>query len=282
MSINNFIPTVWANELLVNLRKAQVAAQPGIINRDYEGQIAAFGDTVQIQNIGAITIKGYTKNTDMSAPDDLSDDTRTLTIDQADYFSFQVDDIDRAQQTPKVMAAAMAEAAYGLSDSADQFILGLSSETDGDNVLDPATPTADDAYEFLVDLGVLLDEANVPAQGRFGIVPSWYHGLLLKDDRFVRAGTPTSDTVLRAGFIGEAAGFQLYKSNNLPRSGSDELTYSVITGHPMAWSFAEQIVSTEALRLQLRFADSVRGLHLYGAKVVRPTALAVFPALRAS
>lgn len=271
MSITNFIPEVWSNELLVNLQKAHVAAQAGIINRDYEGTISRYGDTVHINNLGAVTIDDYTANTDfVSGPETLSDGTRALTIDQAKYFNFQVDDIDAAQANPKVMAGAMQEAAYGLADVQDSYLLGLYGDAAVD--LDPNTSVAvDDCYPTLVDLGVALDEANVPTFGRWAIVPSWFHGLLLQDDRFVGPGT--SNGILFNGEVGTAAGFRILKSNNVAQTGSDDSVYHVIAGHPMAWSLAEQINSVEAYRPQARFADAVKGLHLWGAKVVRPAAL---------
>ena len=135
MAINNFIPEIWSNELLVNLRKSLVAGQAGVINRDYEGEIRNVGDTVHINSIGEVTIDDYVKNTDMAAPETLTDATRALEITEAKFFNFQVDDIDRVQQTPKVMAGAMAEAAYGLADVADQFILGLYEDADAGNLM---------------------------------------------------------------------------------------------------------------------------------------------------
>ena len=278
MAINDFIPQLWSARILSVLTKALVAGQSGVINRDYEGEIRNQGDTVNINTVGAVTVDDYTKNTDIEAAQTLTDETRSLIITEAKYFNFQVDDVDRAQQTPKVMGAAMANAGYALADVADQFLLAKYTETDGANQMSNETPTADDAYEYLVDMGVLLDEANVPTGGRWAIIPPWYHGLLLKDDRFV--GAAAGGIVLRNGFVGEAAGFQILKSNNIVQTGSDDAIYNLLAGHPMAWSYAEQINSVEAYRPQARFADAVKGLHLYGAKVVRPTALVTFPATR--
>lgn len=281
MAINNFIPTVWSNRLLARLFASHVFGQAGVINRDYEGEIANAGDTVKITSLGAVTIGDYTKNTNIGDPETLTDATRSLLIDQAKYFNFQVDDIDKAQQTPKVMDGAMAEAADGLSSVADDFLAAKYVDVDAGNIVTGTTPTADTAYEKLVDMGVVLDESNVPNSGRWAIVPPWFHGLLLKDDRFVAAGTPATDAVIRNGLIGEAAGFSILKSNAVVRTGSSDEIYHLLAGHAMAWSFAEQINAVEAYRPQQRFADAVKGLHLYGAKVVRPTALATYPATRA-
>lgn len=280
MALDNFIPAVWSARLLANLHKSLVYGQTGVVNREYEGEINAFGDSVRINAIGPVTVGTYTKNTDISAPETLSDAQTTLLIDQSKYFNFQIDDVDRAQQNPKVMDEAMREAAYALGDTADQTIAALNSEA-GNLLGSTGTPktisASTDAYEYLVDLGTLLDESNVPSQGRWAVVPAWYHGLLLKDDRFVGVATQSAEQALRNGMIGEAAGFTILKSNNAPVSGSD---YKVMAGYPGAIAYADQIRNVEGYRPQLRFADAVKGLHLYGVKVVRPSGLAVLTITR--
>jgi len=284
MSLNHFIPEIWAARLLENLQKNLVYGQEGVINRDYEGEIADAGDTVKINNISAVTVGDYSKNSNTGEPDDLDGTQTTLQIDQQKYFHFQIDDIDYAQQRPKIMDAAMEEAAYALRNAADQYIAELYTEVDSDNRIGEEgaaeTPNASDAYEYLVDLAVKLDEANVPEGDRFVIVPPWYEGLMLKDDRFVKAGVMPSEERLVNGLIGEAAGFRVLKSNNVPSDSDSD--YKIIAGHPIAWTFAEQIVSVEGYRPEQRFADAMKGLHVYGAKVVRPSALALLTADRPS
>src|SRR5690606_27899886 len=143
------------------------------------------------------------------------------------------------------------------------------------SLVTPETVTVESAYETLVDLGGLLDESNTPLEGRFVIIPAWYHGLLLKDDRFVNSGTADSAATLANGKVGEAAGFSILKSNNTPiESGATK----IIAGHSVATSYAEQIVDVQTYKPEKRFGDAVKGLHLYGAKVVRPTSLAMFVA----
>lgn len=284
MAINNFIPTIWSARLLQNLQKTLVYGQAAVINRDYEGEIRAYGDTVKINNIGRISVGDYTKNTNMPDPETLTDETRTLVIDQAKFFNFQVDDVDKIQQNPKLMDEAMREAAYALRNAADQFI--ASHYTDAyhqiGNDATPVEPTKNDAYEYLVDLSVKLDEADIPEQGRFVIVPPWYEGLMLKDDRFVKTGSLPAEDRLVNGVIGRAAGFLVLKSNNVPKVTGQGVVenYKIIAGHNIAWSFAEQVSQVEAYRPEKRFADAVKGLHLYGAKVVRGEALAVLSAKR--
>ena len=280
MAIDNFIPEVWSARLLMNLRKFLVYGQAGVVNRDYEGEINQAGDTVRINSIGPVTVGSYVKNTNIGDPETLTDAQQSLLIDQAKYFNFQVDDIDRAQQKPQVMDAAMQEAGYGLRDVADQFIAGLytgvaAGNTVGDDTT-PIVPTKTNAYEYLVDLATMLTDAKVPQDGRWVVVPPWFYGLLLKDDRFVDASKSGSADALRNGQVGRAAGFDVLQSHNVPNTAGSK--YKIIAGHPMAISYAEQINKVEAYRPEKRFADAVKGLHLYGAKLVRPAGIAVLTA----
>lgn len=281
MAINNFIPAVWSAQLLTALAKSLVYAN--LANRDYEGEIKAYGDQVKINSLGDVSVGLYTKNSNISAAETLTDAQRILLIDQARYFNFQIDDVDQAQQHPKVMQEAMSRAAYALADVADQHIAGLYTEISAGNALGTdvapkvvsvaAATGVVPAYEMLVDLAVTLTEANVPSTGRWVVLPPWYHGLLLKDSRFISAGTAKTDSVLANGFVGRAAGFDIYESNNVPNTNG--ALYKVIAGYSGALSYAEQILDVEAYRPELRFADAVKGLHVYGAKVVRPTGLAL-------
>jgi hypothetical protein len=177
-------------------------------------------------------------------------------IDQGKYFNFGIDDVDKAQANANIMAEAMDRSGYGLRDKADQFVASHYTEVPAANLLGddvtPIVPTATTAYEKLVDLGVLLDEANVPTDGRFVIVPSWFHALLLKDDRFVKAGTSKTDAVLANGMVGEAANFSILKSNNVPNTAGAK--YKIIGGHKMGFSYAEQIVKVEAIVRKLASA----------------------------
>lgn len=276
--LNNFIPTIWSAKLLTALSKALVYGQTGIVNRDYEGEIRQAGDSVKINSIGDVTVREYEKNTDIADPETLVDASQMLNITESRYFNFAVDDVDKAQSNIMVMLEAMKRAGYKLKDVADQFIAANHVNvpaanlvgTDGAPVLAGA---ANAAYEHLVNLSVKLDEANVESDGRFVIVPPFFHGFLLKDDRFVKAGTAKSDSVLANGQVGEAAGFRILKSNNVPNTASEK--YKIIAGHPMAYSYAEQIVKVEAYRKEKGFSDGVKGLHVYGGKLVRPHAWAL-------
>lgn len=282
MTLLNFIPAVWAANLLSNLNKAHVYAQPGMVNRDYEGSISGAGDRVKINSIGRVTVFDYTKNVDMPAPEVLTDAQRELIINQAKGFNFLIDDVDKAQTQPKVMAEATREAAYSLSDVTDQFVASLYVDAGtnlGSTVAPRTLAAASDAYDLLVETSVALDEKSISRGNRQVVVPPWFFGLLSKDNRFVGAGV-SSDAILRNGFQGSAAGFSIVMSNNVPTAtdpaaGGGGTSFKIQASTPQARSFAEQIVETEAYRPERRFADALKGLHVYGGKVVRPEALAV-------
>ncbi len=267
----SFIREVWSAQVLVSLKKAQRYAQAGVVNRNYEGEIRNGGDTVRVRSISRPTISTYTKGGTLTY-EQLTDAQRALTVDQQKSFSFVVDDIDKAQNGG-AMPEAADEAAYGLRDLADQYVAALYTGAQTANQIGTVSVTSGDiAYTQLLALKTKLDEANVPDEGRWAIVPSWYEGLLLNNDKFVRVDASGTDEGLRNGRIGRAAGFTVLMSNNAPLVTGDD--YAVMAGVPGAISYAEQIVEMEALRLQTTFGTGVRGLHVYGAKLMRPDAIA--------
>ena len=278
MAFSNFIPEIWSARLLEHMDKVHVYAN--LMNRDYEGDIKAFGDTVHINLLGDITIRDYT-GVDINAPQELDSTQQNLIIDQAKYFNFMVKDIDNAQSNPKLVDAAMVRASYNMNDIIDQYLADLLLKgTASANVLytdaNAIVPTAATAYDYLVDLGVMLSECNVPMYGRWVVIPPWYHGLLLKDERFVGNGTGYNQAVLQGGLVGEAAGFQIHLSNNVPNT--EGAKYKIIAGTAAAGAYAEQLVELEAYRVEKNFSDAVKGLHVYGAKVLHSTGLAVITA----
>ena len=271
MAFTNFIPEVWSARLLEHLDNVHVYS--ALLNRDYEGDIRAYGDTVHINQIGDIAINDYTGE-DLAAPEELDSTMMELKIDQAKYFNFQVKDIDNAQSNPKVVDAAMQRASYNINDVIDNYLAGLLlAGVKSESTITAKTLTSANAYDYLVDLGVLLNEHNVPMLGRWVVIPPWFHGLLLKDDRFVGNGTGFNQAMLQGGLVGEAAGFQIHLSNNVPNTNGAK--YKILAGTAAAGSYAEQLVELEAYRVENNFCDGVKGLHVYGAKVVQPTGLVV-------
>ncbi len=267
----NFTPIIWSSLMLESLKKNLVYGQAGVVNRDYEGEISNVGDTVRIRSISRPTISSYTKNGTLTY-EALTDAQRALIVDQAKSFSFVVDDIDTVQQPGGALETATTEASYGLRDLADQYIAGLYTGAQSANQIGTVSvTTAALAYTQLRRLSVKLDEANVPQEGRWCVVPPWFYGLLLESDLFLRADASSSPG-LRNGIVGTVLGMDVMKSNNAPFVTGDD--YAVIAGHGSAISFAEQIVNVETLRLQTTFGTGVRGLYVYGAKLVRPDAIA--------
>ena len=274
MAVTTFIPELWSARLLYALEKAHIATN--LVNRNYEGEISNHGDTVHINTIGAITVKSYTKNTDIADPEVLSTTDQTLVIDQSKYFNFQVDDVDKVQAAGELVDTAMGRAAYALADVSDAYLLGViaAGAAAGNTIGSAAAPvalTASNVYENIVKLKTKLDKANVPNTGRTIVVPPDVHSLLLLDDRFAKSTATAGQEALINGLVGRIAGFDVYMSNNVKTgTGTDtgKTPYFEITAQITdATTYAEQIIKTEAYRIEKRFADGVKGLHVYGAKV---------------
>ncbi|GHJ04813.1 hypothetical protein TPA0906_66780 [Streptomyces olivaceus] len=279
MSINNFKPEIWSAQLLDALENALVYAQPQLVNRDYEGEISTQGQSVHITSIGDPTIFDYDKTANLNY-EEVETAGTDLIIDQAKAFAFRLDDVDKAQALLNPMVKMAQNAAYGLRDKADAFVASLYTGVAAGNTLGTTGApintytTATDAYDkVLVPLRTKLDRSNVPTEGRYVVVSPEFEGSLLKDDRFVRVDASGTETGLRNGMVGRAAGFDILKSNNTPVPTGD--VQVVQAGYPGAITYAEQILETEALRLQNTIADAIRGLHVYGAKLLRPTGIAV-------
>lgn len=277
MTVATFVPEIWAAEALDAVQKSLVFGSPVVVNHDYEGEIANAGDTVHINSFSDPTITTYSQGTTLTYEDLVTSD-QVLTIDQAKSFSFKVDDIDKRQMAGDLMAKAMNRAGYKLRDTVDQYIEALFAGVPSANAVGTvavATATPLTAYDnVLIPLKVKLDEANVTTEGRYCIIPPWFHGRLLRDDRFVRADAAggVMGGVQGNGVIGTAAGFTIAVSNNCSLVTGDD--YRVSAGVTDAITLATQINKVEAIPLQTTFADALRGLLLYGAKLVRPEMIA--------
>lgn len=277
MALESFIPTVWAGELLLNLEKSLVYGN--VSNNNYEGEINAYGDEVVINEIGDITINDYNPNSTSITPQTLDDGEKKLKIDQRKYFAFKVDDVDRAQSKPEVMNAAMRRAGYNLRDTADIHIAGKYAEAGSTRGTDgtPKTVNSANVVEELAEVGQLLTQKNVPMEGRWIIIPPWFHTKLT----LAKIDLVTDNAeVFNNGFVGRAIGFDIYVSNNVQygSSGSATTKSKIMAGYPETMSFAGQILKMEAYRPESSFSDAIKGLYVYGFKVVRPDALAVLTA----
>lgn len=275
MTLDAFIPQEWSSRIQKNLNDKHVYA--ALLTREYEGDIGDVGDSVRINSIGRINVASYTKNSTSITVQHPIAASQVLPIDQSNYFAFDVDDVDKKQAKPALMDAFAVEAAWSLSDTADADVAAvLSAGVATANILTAATAVGinagnDDLYNLLVDLGVRLTESNVPLDGRWVVLPPWCEGVLRKDARFVSFGTPENIKNLKNGSIGMAAGLAIHISNNVPVTA---LAYDVIAGYSGAGAFVEQLNKVEAYRPQSAFSDALKGLHLYGRKVIRPTGLA--------
>lgn len=304
MSLNNFIPEIWSAQVLKALPAVLVFA--GVANRDYEGEISKTGDTVRINGIGDIVVSSYVKDTSIGTPQVLTDAQTTLTISQAKFYNFAVDDVDKAQGNPAVMGAAMEWAAYSLAKQADLFVAGLYTDVSAANTIgsaaSPVTLTrATNAniaagttlYDELVTLAQFLTQNNVPNDGnRWCVIPAWGKTLLTQDYRFTSFNTPAANDRIATGalndgnsppppaggFIGSLENMAVYESNNcvhlggtLGVAGSQDV---FLAGHRMGLTFADNVKETEGYRPPDKFGDAVKGLYLFGAKVTRPYALA--------
>ena len=274
MAVDGFRPEIWSAKILVALRNKLVYAS--LCNRDYEGDIADAGDTVHITSIGEVATRAYTEHTNISW-DEVADTQVDLLIDQKRYFAFKVDDVEKKQALPFIDEATRS-AAYGLADNADSSVSAAMYAAVNQGANDYGAFVADksdkNGYDLLVELRTILNRDNTPMEDRWVVVPPELYAVLLLDNRFIDASASgDGGAALRSGFVGRAAGFDVYESNQTPDPTSG--TYAVLAGHPAATAYADQILKTEAIRLQDQFVDGVRGLHVFGRKVVRAECLAL-------
>lgn len=279
MGLQNFIPTVWSAKLFVRLRKALVAAS--VVNNDYEGEITGYGDRVKINEIGPITISNYAKYGTLTWAE-LTSAQKELIVDQAKSFSFKVDDIDTAQQNPKIMNGAMNEASYAIADAIDQYILGLYAQAGVTNTTymgSAASPISVSSGNVILALSYAsryLTEKNVPTGNRFMIAAPWLHQkmLLAEIGGISAAAYPKvfDNGAITSGFVGQALGFNILVSNNVQSSATS--VSAILAGNQSAISYAGQVSKVKAVELQDSFGEGVKGLYVYGAKVVQPDALA--------
>lgn len=266
MALQNFIPSVWSARIQTGLESRYVLGN--IVNRNYEGDISGFGDQVRINAVGDITVGDYVKNVTTVTPEELASTQQILNIDQSKYFAFYVDDVDAAQAKPAVMDEAMRKSSRGLSAVADSMIAAFVA--DAGLLSEDVAVTKDTILALFSDISAKLTEAGNTREGRFIVVPAWFEGLMVQAG--IELDTANSN-VLSEGFIGRFMGFDVFVSTNLEVDGVDPLIVRAMAGTREAITFAEQIVKVEAYRPESSFADAVKGLHVYGGKVVEPNAL---------
>lgn len=273
MALIQFKPTLWSRRFIVNTDKALVYKQ--IVDTSYEGEIQA-GQVLKINEVGDIDVSSYTSTGGVTWQD-VDDAQRELVIDQKKYFAFAIDDVDSAQMNVSVMDGAMQKAAFAVADTVDQHIAGKYGEagiTNASNLGSSSTGLnlyANDMPDLITYMHRYLKESN--AMGRpWCVAPPWFMQLLRYAQ--ITNGTNTFDTPNSPALEGFASGmgFDFYESNNVSNDGTD---YRIMFGTRDAIAFAGQVNSVEAVRREDYFSDGMKGLYIYGSKVVRPDHLGV-------
>ncbi len=282
----NFIPEIWSGKLIENFYDATVLS--AISNTDYEGEIRNMGDTVNIRTTPEITIQTYVKGQTLSVenPDKAK---LQLVIDKGEYFACVEDDVDQVQTDMNLMDMWSKDASERMKIKIDQRVLadiltGVSSNNKGTaagaisgNIGLGATGSAisltkTNVIEKIVDMGTVLDEANCPEQNRYLVIPAKMAGLIKQSDLKDASITGDGSTPLRNGRLGMIDRFTVYVSHNLVKDSNGD--FSVIGGHTMGFTFASQMTNMETIRSETTFGNIIRGLQVYGYKVVKPEALA--------
>lgn len=286
----NFIPEIWSSKLITNFYDATVLA--AISNTDYEGEIRNQGDTVNIRTQPNITIRDYVKgqNLVVENPDKPK---LQLVIDKGEYFACVEDDVDRVQSDVKLMDMWSKDASEQMKIKIDQRVLSdmltdVASTNRGATAGEqssafnlgtagaPLTVTKDGSggtvsvTDLVVDMGTVLDEANCPEGDRYMVIPARMAGLIKKSELKDASLAGDSQSVVRNGRLGMIDRFTLYVSHNLDVTSGNT---SVIAGHKMGFTFASQMTEMETIRSETTFGNIIRGLQVYGYKVVKPEAI---------
>lgn len=261
MSVENFKPTLWEGALLANFHSTSVARalsiQPTSIN----------GEKVIFNKVGAGTIKDYEGKVEW---DEVNTPKVEMTFPEKKYFAFSLDDVDKAQLKADVMRATTDEHSSLLAELNDTyFFKTLADGAAAGNAIGSASSkkklSSLNVYDYIVDLGVVLGKQKVPKANRFVTVDSEVLGLLSKDKRFTSNPKVLANGVVEGQII-----------NNMQVVCSEEKPAGKIIAHYKgAIGFAMQLSEMEAMRLQNAFADGIRGLEMYGAKVLRDNAIAL-------
>jgi len=289
-----FLPAVYSKKVLNFFRKSSVCE--AVTNTDYAGEIASFGDSVKIIKEPTITVYQYERGQDVTQTK-LTDQELTLVVDRANAFKFIVDDIETKMSHVNFKEVASSSAAYALRDAFDEGVFsimqaGLSASTPdhimgadaaaGTGGVTETTASIDlgfasgeaDPLDLLARMARLLDDENVPEDGRWVVAsPDFYETLSQSASKLLSVDYNAGQGSIRNGLVssGKLRGFSMYKSNNMPATST--ATGFMMAGHMSAVATAQSITSTEVLRDQSSFGDIVRGLHVWGGKVLRPEAL---------
>ena len=268
MSINNFIPEVWSMNVQKALAISHVFAATA--NRSYEQEISQAGDTVKINKLADPSVSTYTKDSSSLTFSSLVATQIELKIDQAKSVSFGVDDVDKAQTNVNTMVETMRRAGYKFADTADTYLSGLYEQA-GNSLNSNATPidlTSLNIEDEILALKEEMNVAGIPQQGRFLAVAPWVV------TKLILAGLTTktqNDALFANGMIGNVFGFDILESANISKNSTSwDKTRNIAGVRGESFAYAEQILNMEALRPEAAFQDAIKGLHLYGGKIIRP------------
>ena len=286
-----WVPEIYSKKVQIALRKASVAE--AVCNTDYMGEIKSFGDTVNIVKEPQIAVSDYTRGATTSSTA-LTDNELVLTIDQAKYFQFQLDDIEKRFSHINFQSVASDNAAYKLKDAMDENILhhiAVDASSVAANKRGTTSTPIDvgfaagevDPLNEMSTASKLLDEQNVPEEGRwFVAAPEWYDALANTSSKLLSVDYNAGKGSLRNGLVasGLVRGFQMYKSNNCKTHDLSGATPAGSATQPCAvWgqmsgiSCGSSLKIVESVRSTTTFADIVRGLLVFGRKVLRTEAI---------
>jgi hypothetical protein len=274
----HFIPEVWSRKLQAKFYATTVFG--AISNNDWEGEIQGQGAKVIIRKRPTVTIGNYQHGGTINYQD-LTDEKIELLIDKAKVYAFKVDDIDRAQADINIINETTLDASEQMKITIDQDVL-QNIYTDATSSITATVVTKTNVLEWIVDAGTLLDELNIPVNGRWLVIPPWIAGMIKKGDLKDASLAGDMTSVLRNGRLGMIDRFTIFVSNNLALVGVPATgEYKCMAGTRDFVSFASQFVKTETLRLQDTFGDAIRGLNVYGYKVTHADSGVSMPAKKA-
>jgi hypothetical protein len=306
-----FIPTLWSGKLLAKFYQNTMLSE--IANTDYEGELKNQGDTIRIRLAPSISISDYTvgQNLSYEVPTPIFQD---MQVNKGKYFGVQVNDVLSYQSDMNLMNMFTEDAAKQLKISIENEVFFNSFVTEGPAAanegatagaisaaynlgtdtapIDQATP--ENVLKAILRMSTVLDEQNVPEDGRFLVISPFDRHLLMQSNIAQAYFTGDSQSTIRSGKIGMLDRFTVYVSNLLPKGAAGKALVAGLTdpatggavasakarrlmvaGTKAATSFAMTVNKTEPLRNQTDFGDIVRGLAVYGRKVVKPEAMVI-------
>lgn len=285
-----FIPEIWSGKMLEKFYDATVLA--AIANTDYEGEIRNMGDHVIIRTKPTITINNYEAEQAL-AYQRPSSAVIDLLIDKGKYFNTVLDDVMQIQADLDQLSMWADDASEQMKIVIDTAVLAtVDAGTDANNKGNTAGRLSNDidlgvvgvplnlvarnagageveVIDLIVAMGTVLDEQNIPESGRWMIIPAWMAGMIKRSELRDAALTGDGVSISRNGRLGMIDRFTLFASNLLPVAAGT----NIFAGHKHGLTFASQLTKVETLRAESTFGTIMRGLQIYGHKVIDGTAL---------